>query len=217
MLRLSPEQLAVIQSGLVPPLPPMVVPPQMIPPPPPAAAAAAQASSLHDPGGHARAPGGGVPLSLLLPAYVGLAGAAAVALLLPPARDAALLLASPWLSLTVGLHSLAAGHSPPAQGLGLLLAGLHPAAAWLGGVEGALSAALCLSLFLLLSVPPRGGRRAFSALGLGLAVVGGLLALGTGGPGARKPLSLVLTGLALQAAVGAGRLRGAALQVSVGQ
>ena len=114
-----------------------------------------------------------------------LAGAGVGVLLFPALRDVALAVVGPWLCLTVGLHALAAGHSPPAQGLGLGFALLHSAAGWLGGIEGLLAAALCLSLFFVLAVPARCWRRSFSLLGFLLACVGcGLLLFSLGGGGA---------------------------------
>ena len=131
MLRLSAEQLSIIQAGLLPPLPPMALPPQMIPSPAIVAHAGGQAARPVFEGARTS-----VPLAALLPSYVGLAGAGIGLLLFPGVRDVALAVTCPWLSLTVGLHSLAAGHSPLAQGLGLLFALLHPAAWWLGGLQG---------------------------------------------------------------------------------
>ena len=219
MLRLSAEQLSIIQAGLVPPLPPMALPPQMI----------HTASLSHAPSSSAARPAlpcspatTSLPLALLLPSYAVLAGAGVGVLLFPALRDVALAVVGPWLCLTVGMHALAAGHSPPAQGLGLGFALLHSAAGWLGGIEGLLAAALCLSLFFVLAVPARCWRRSFSLLGFLLACVGcGLLLFSLGGGGAslrvRSLLGIVLTGLALQALVGASRYRGGHLSASVGE
>jgi len=217
MLRLSAEQLSIIQAGLVPPLPPMALPPQMIP-------TTAAASHAPPPARPALpcAPGTtSLPLALLLPSYAVLAGAGVGGILFPGLCGVALAVAGPCLCLTVGAHALAAGHSPSAQGLGLVFALLHSAAGWLGGIEGLLAAALCLSLFFVLAVPSRCWRRSFSLLGFLLACAGSgvLLLSGVGGASlrARSLLGLVLTGLALQALVGASRYRGAHLSASVGE
>ena len=221
MLRLSAEQLSIIQAGLVPPLPPMALPPQMIPTT--AAASHAPSSAARPLPSCSHAAATSLPLALLLPSYAALVGAGVGVILVPGRRDVARAGAGPCLCLTVGVHALAAGHSPPAQGLGLVFALLHSAAGGLGGIEGLLAAALCLSLFFVLAVPSRCWRRSFSLLGFLLACVGcGLLLFSLGVVGgaslrARSLLGLVLTGLALQALVGASRYRGAHLSVSVGE
>ena len=232
MLRFSGEQLSFIQAALAAPVPPMVPPPQLVPvvmtaapphgtplpPAPPRHYSHLQgraAPQPPDPGG----PRGQtlIPLSVLLPSYLGLVAAAIAACILPAApHPLALPLGSTWLALTVALHALAVPHSPAAQALGALVALLAPAACCLMWPEGGLAAGLALSLFLALSVPARCGRRAFSLLGLALVVAGASLApvLSATPSGARSVLGIALTGLALQAVVGAGRLRAGSLRAS---
>lgn len=212
MLRFSGDQLSMIQAALAPPQPVLEPPPQLLPTPHPGPAPR-PAPPESPPRTHTQ-----LPLFYLLMSYMGLGCVGAWLYSDPTAVPYGVtLVGSAWLGLTVALHALAVPHSPAAQALGLLFALLHPAALALGSPEGILCAALGLSAFLTLSVPPRCGRRGFALLGLGLVGIGvGLsLLVGANSPAARSLLCLILTGLVVQAAVAASRLREGVLRVEV--
>lgn len=204
MVIFTPDQLALLQASLSPPMPALTPSPQMTSSSSVAAAAAAAPSAAAASGPQGSPARTAVPLAAVGAGYGAVALGVALAALVSPAQvRQASLLSSPVLALALGLHVLAVPAAPLAQALGLLCALTHPLACHMPHPWGLWGSALCLSLFLS-AAPPQGRLRCTALSGaIGVLLAGGLL--GAGGP-PRAAWGIVLVSLSLQAAASLARL-----------
>jgi hypothetical protein len=201
MVIFTPDQLALLQAALMPPMPPLVPSPQMAgtaappPPPPPApnrtSVPLAAVSAMY----------------LLLPLALAIASFAAPPLL----RDTALALA-PALALTLCLHALALPANPLAQWLGLLCAVGAPCACFAPQPWGPWAWALCLSAFFPYTLPRGPWRSAVLAGLLGVLLSGGLLLAGMP---SRAAFGVGVASLTFQATGSMHRLARSSLRCSI--
>ena len=203
MVVFTPDQLALLQAALTPPMPPLSPPPQMASGPAPAAA------GPQPPGQRASVPlalvGVGYALVALLGAGVSLAAPRAL-------RDSALAGLAPLLALALGLHALALPGLPLAQCFALLCAAGAPLACFAPQPWGVYAGALALSAFFPLALP-RGPARWGVLAGARGVLLGGAL-LGAGLP-PRAGLGVALASLALQCAGALHRLGRCTLRLTV--
>lgn len=203
MVFFTPDQLALLQAALTPPMPALSPPPQMASSMGPALPA--------DPAPPQRT---AVPLALVGAGYalVALLGGAA-SLAAPRAfREPALASLLPLLALSLGLHALALPGLPHAQGLALLCAAGAPLACFAPQPWGVWAGAAALSAFFALALPRGAGR--LGALGGLMGVLLGGALLGAGAP-PRAGLGVALVSLALQGAGSLHRLARCTLRCSV--
>ena len=158
----------------------------------------------------------GIPLGLLAVVYLGYAALlASVSLAAPDFVLQGAVLASPLLSLNLGLHALALSGPLPVYALAFLCAAGLPFVLWLGRPLVMWALCLLLSLFFTSSMP-----RSFmrSAAVASTAVVVAALPLFFV-PFAPRPVvwGVLLATLSIQSVVVTGRLRGQRILCSVGE
>lgn len=231
MIKFSSEQLLVLQRALATPIPPLAPPPSMLamaPPMPPCLPPlpARQRAPPRLPPPHtppaaddavvSSARPSLIPLAPIAWAYLAVAIAVAVSSVAAPDRTLeGALLATPVLSLALGLHALALLEtSAAASCLALACAIGVPTTLRAAPHRGPLPPLLCcaaLAGFFLASAP-RGTMRYVSAAGMLAAVAAGLAAAAAP-PYQRPAWSAAIVALSIQSAISAGRFRGQRLQL----